>query len=79
LEVADFSGEALGSLDTCHHSDADQILTTTDAPTFPLVRVRGREVGGVKIHGWIINALKLIMMLARRGVRDDLFRSSRIF
>ena len=28
LGVADLSGESLGSLDTCHHLDAGQILTT---------------------------------------------------
>ena len=42
--VVDFLGEAPGSRDTCHHLDDGQILTTTDAPAFPLVKVCGREV-----------------------------------
>jgi len=29
LGVLDFSGKTLGSLDTCHHPDVGQILTTT--------------------------------------------------
>ena len=29
LRVMDLSGEALGSLDTCHYRDVGQILTTT--------------------------------------------------
>ena len=28
LEVVDFLGEALGSLNTCHHPDKGEILTT---------------------------------------------------
>ena len=31
LGVMNFSEEALSSLDTCHHLNAGQILTTTDA------------------------------------------------
>ena len=30
LGVVDLAGEALSSLDTCHHPDVSQILTTTD-------------------------------------------------
>ena len=45
LGVVDFSEEAYGSLDTCHHPDAGQNLTTIDAPALPLVGIYGREVG----------------------------------
>ena len=38
LRGVNFSREALGSLDTCHHLDAGQILTTTNAPRFPTCR-----------------------------------------
>ena len=51
LRVVDLSGEKLGSLDTYHHPDASQILTTTYAPTFSLTRVCGREVWEAKILG----------------------------
>ena len=64
MGVLDFSGEALGSLYRCHHPDAGQILTTTDAPAISLAGVCGREVGKVKIVRWVINVLKLIMTLA---------------
>ena len=40
---------ALGNLDTRHHPDVGQILTTTDAPHSPLAKVCGREVREVKI------------------------------
>ena len=51
LRVVDFSRKALGSLDTCHHFDEGQILTTTDALAFPLVGVCEREVRKAKILG----------------------------
>ena len=57
-----------------HHLDTGQILTTTDAPASPLTRVYGRKVREVEILGWIINALKLIMTLAGRGVYDKSLR-----
>ena len=41
--------EALGSLDTCHHSAEGQIFTTIDAPTSLLVRVFERKVEEAKI------------------------------
>jgi len=51
LGVVDFSVEALGSWNTCHHPDEGRILTTTDAPTFSLIEVYEREVGDAKILG----------------------------
>jgi len=41
LRVVDSSGEALGSLDTCHHLDEGQILTTT----MPIRQRKGSENG----------------------------------
>ena len=41
----DFSGEALGSLDTCHHPDEGQIFTTT----MPIRQRKGSENG---VHMW---------------------------
>ena len=73
MGVEDFSGQALGSLDTCHHPDAGQILTTIDAPHFPLVGVCKREVGEVKILRWIMNASKLILTLVVEEC-DESFR-----
>jgi len=42
LRVMNFSEKALDSLDTCHHSDGGQILTTIDAPCFPICQ-RGKS------------------------------------
>ena len=74
LRVVDLSGEALGSLDTCHHPEANQILTTTDASASPLARVCEREVGKAKIFRWIINASELIMTFTGREVCDESLR-----
>ena len=43
-------GKTLGSLNTCHHPDDGQILTTIDVPASPLVRVCVGEVRRTKIH-----------------------------
>jgi len=40
----------------------------------PLAEICERKVREAKILGWIINALKLIMMLAARGVYDESLR-----
>ena len=39
----EFLGEALGNLNTCHHPDAGQILTITDAPRAPTCRSLWKE------------------------------------
>ena len=44
-ESCECFGEALSSLDTCHHSSVGQILTTIYAPAFSLAGVCGRKVG----------------------------------
>ena len=42
-------GETPDSLNMCHHPDAGQLLTTTDAPASPLIGVCGRKVEKEKI------------------------------
>ena len=70
LGVVDFSGEALGRLNMCHHPDVIKFRPLQMPPASSLSRVCGREVGEAKILRWIINVLKLIMMLASREVCD---------
>ena len=46
-------------------------MTTTDAPTFLLVGVCERKVGEGKILRWIMNALKLIVMLVVKECNES--------
>ena len=65
LGVVDFSVEALGSWNTCHHPDEGRILTTTDAPHF--LTCRSLRKGSRRCEDTRTeNDLKLIMTLVRR-------------
>ena len=66
LRVMIFSGEALDSLNMCYHPDEGQVLTITCAPYFPTCLSLRKRFGEAKIFGWIMNALKFIMILVRR-------------
>ena len=69
-----YLGEPLDSSNTCHHPDADQILSTTDAPHFPTCQSLREESRGSEADRRDSQFFKLILGLANRGVYDESLR-----